>query len=318
MRGVKLALRRLLNFKILLADVHKHRTDVTHGGVYVLFHDGTVDTASVAGRHFDKALVYAALLNVPQSIETALCAVDGEVLVAIGLIHAGEYSAGDREAPRSAGDAFAELLFDLDLCGKTHLVELLKGENGVNAGADSLLLLGNTGTDEHDLCVGNALFYVLCVGDHRGDDGSEILLQVREMLFNKQIYRGTAGAYNDVLLTDLEHMLVLTLHDGCADGGLLGVGKAQLTQSLAYGIYTAALPAGVEGGGDACDNGGAALQHNLDPFGVVNYLLGVLRADDEALTAEDALVLDDAGLVAGKADSLDRAAANTAMAVFAV
>jgi hypothetical protein len=47
-------------------------------------------------------------------------------------------------------------------------------------------------------------------------------------------------------------------------------------------------------------------------------LLGVLRANDEALTAQDAFIFDNVRLVAGKTNCFDGAMANTLIAVFTV
>ena len=53
-------------------------------------------------------------------------------------------------------------------------------------------------------------------------------------------------------------------------------------------------------------------------FGVVSDFFGVLRAVDKALAAQNALIVDNIGLVIGKFNRLDRAMPDTFIAVFTV
>ena len=65
----------LLNRKILLADMLQHGAFVSNGGVYVLFHDRPVNTASGTRTHFDKALLNFAVSYVTQSVHAVFCSV---------------------------------------------------------------------------------------------------------------------------------------------------------------------------------------------------------------------------------------------------
>ena len=53
-------------------------------------------------------------------------------------------------------------------------------------------------------------------------------------------------------------------------------------------------------------------------FKLAGDFLGILRTNDEALSAENAFISDDMRLVAGKADCFDRAVANAFIAVLAI
>ena len=98
----------------------------------------------------------------------------------------------------------------------------------------------------------------------------------------------------------------------------LSVRKTKLLQCLAYGVYAAVIPAGIERRSNACDNGSVALEHYAHSLGIVNDFLRVLRADDEALAAQDAFIADNMRLMSGEADGLDGASAYASMAVLAV
>ena len=138
------------------------------------------------------------------------------------------------------------------------------------------------------------------------------------MLLNKKIDRGT-GRGDDNILSLLAYLLfIFTLDYRGSDRGLLRVGEAKLLQGLAYGVYTAVVPAGVERGGYAGDDRSIALKHYADPLGVVNYLFCILRTNNKALAAEYTLIADYVSLMPREADRLDRTSAYTSVAVFAV
>ena len=200
----------------------------------------------------------------------------------------------------------------------THLVKLLKCQNGVNAGAGIFVLLCNAWAYKHDLCLGYAALYIHCVRHHGRHGGGKELAKLREVLFHKQIHRVADRGYDDILCALSYLPLILTLDYRCTDGGLLGVGKAESFQGLAHGIYAAIIPNGEERRRNACDNGRTAVDERTHRASVVDYLLCLLRTYDKALAAEDALVAYDMCLMTGKADGLNGAFSYTSVTVFAV
>ena len=73
-----------------------------------------------------------------------------------------------------------------------------------------------------------------------------------------------------------------------------------------------------EGGRHAGNHRAAGGNQLLDLRQIIPDHLGVLRAVDKALAAEDALVCDDVSLVVRKTDALDRTVTDTFVTVFAV
>lgn len=113
-------------------------------------------------------------------------------------------------------------------------------------------------------------------------------------------------------------MLIFCLDYCCADSGLLGVEKAELLERFAHRVYAHALIVCNERRSEADNDRVAALEQDFYFFGLVNYLLCILRTYDKALTAEDTFVADNICLIAREAYRLHRAMADTFIAVFTV
>ena len=112
-------------------------------------------------------------------------------------------------------------------------------------------------------------------------------------------------------------MLIFGFNNRRADCGLLGIGKAELLQSLAHTVDTDSV---IVGGKGRCKRriNVTILQQNLDFFGAVDDFFGVLRTDDKALSAENTFIFHNMSLTARKTDGFDRAVANTFITVFTV
>lgn len=111
-----------------------------------------------------------------------------------------------------------------------------------------------------------------------------------------------AGGDQHVRLLLAEDALIFALDHCCADGRLLHVGKAEPLERLAHPVDADARIVCGEGGRKADIDRRAAEQKDLCLLRLVDDLLGVLRTDDEALTAENAVLADDVRLIGGKSD----------------
>ena len=127
-----------------------------------------------------------------------------------------------------------------------------------------------------------------------------------------------AGGDNYISFLLVEHTLVFGLNYGCADSSLLNVKEAELLERAAHRFDTHTLIVCNEGWSKAYNNGGSALKKYASLFRSVNYLLCILRANNEAMTAKDAFVADDVCLISRKANSLNGTVADTFVAIFAV
>ena len=127
-----------------------------------------------------------------------------------------------------------------------------------------------------------------------------------------------AGGDNDIALVLFQHSLIFVFDDRCADRGLLDVVEAELLESTTHRLDSRSLVIGNEGGGEADNYGVAALNKNARLFCAVNDLFRVLRANNEAMAAKDALVTDNVSLVSRETDRLNGTVTNTFITVFAI
>ena len=210
--------------------------------------------------------------------------------------------------------------FQRNALGIQHGGQLFKGKHRVGDALImlGLVLLGHAGADKDGFRAGIALFDILAVRLHgRCDVGQEG--QGGGVVFlNQQVNAMATGGNEHVALFLLEDALVLALYDGCAQRGFFRIGKAQGFEGFSHALDAHALVVGGKGRREAGDHRRAGLQQHAHLFGFIHDFLGVLRADHKALAAQDALVANDIGLVARKADGLNRAVADALIAVLAV
>ena len=135
---------------------------------------------------------------------------------------------------------------------------------------------------------------------------------------NQKIDGMAAGGDDDISVLFAKNSIVFIFHDGCADCRFFNVVKSELFERAAHGLNSHALIVGDKGGSEADYNRVAALEKDTSLFGSVHDLLGVLRANNKAMAAENTLVADDMSLVTRESDGLDGTVANTFIAVFAV
>ena len=93
---------------------------------------GTVDTAALTGRHFDKDILQAALLQLPEGGHAILHSIDGDIVEVLGVVHGFQDPAGGGEEPGPfpfLGLPGRPLKGDI-LSGHP-LPQLVKGENDI-------------------------------------------------------------------------------------------------------------------------------------------------------------------------------------------
>jgi len=154
--------------------------------------------------------------------------------------------------------------------------------------------------------------------DHRGYDRGKTGQKLRKVLLDHQVHGGTAGGDDNLHFTLCDQRLILPLDKRRTQRGFLRSKEAQLFKRRFHPGNADARKGCGEGGGDACDHGRGRLKQAFCPRGVVAHDLGILGTNEEALSAEDALVRDNLRLVFGKADGLGRAVADAFIAVFAI
>ena len=128
----------------------------------------------------------------------------------------------------------------------------------------------------------------------------------------------TAGGDDYIVRLLPYHSFIFLFNYRCADRSFLNIVKAELLESLPHCADTHALVVCNKRRSKADKNGIAALQKHLNLFCLVNDLLCVLRTDNEALTAQNALIADDMRLIAGNTNGFHGAMPDAFIAVFAV
>ena len=287
----------------------------------ILFHNRSADAASDTRRHLDKALVYLSVFNILESGDTVLNAVKCHIGISgCVLCHRLEDSSGRGEETCAAFGRVVKLLIKRDMLSLEPVGKLFKGKHSVNRTLVifCLVLLCNAGTDEYRLCVRDAFLDIYAVCLHRRHYICKIGKLGREVFLYQKIDGMTAGGDDNIVLLLAKHSLIFGLNDGGADCGFLNVGKAELLKCLTHCINSNTVVICNKGGSKADDDRIAALDQNSDLFRAVHDLLCVLGAHNKAMTAQNALIADNMGLVTRKADSLNRAVTDTLIAVLTV
>ena len=312
----------LSHVEVLLARIGGDGNVVLDGGgAVVLLHDGAADAAAYAGRHFNEALMDAAAFNILEGGDAVLHAVQGEIGIAGGVLgHGLENTAGGGEKAGAAFGGVVHFLFKGDPFGLEPVGQLLKGQDRIHEPLIMLrlVLLGHARPNEDGLGSRHPLFDIRAVCLHGGHNVRKVFQRRGVVFLDQQIDRMTAGGDDDIPILLAEHPLILVFDDGGADGGLLHVEKAQLFQGSAHGFDTDPFIVGDKGGSQADHHGIAALEEDSGLLGAVYDLLGVLGTNNKTMTAQNALIADDMGLVSRKADGLYGTVTDTLIAVFAV
>ena len=196
------------------------------------------------------------------------------------------------------------------------LGQLLKGQHRVHDAlvAVGLVLFGQARPDEHGPGIRVTAFDVETMRLHGGSNVGKIWQQIRVVFLDEQVDAVAAGRDQNIPLTVAQQLLVGGLDMRRADGSLLCAGEAQRFQPG----FKRAVVICDKGRRDGGVYGRVPCEQHLDLLNAARDLLGVLRADDKTLAAENAFVAHDVRLACRKPDGLDRTGANAAVAVFAI
>ena len=138
------------------------------------------------------------------------------------------------------------------------------------------------------------------------------------VLLDEHVDGGAAAGDEHALLSLAHDARVFVADHLRAHGGFLHLGKAQALEGIGHHVQGADAEIRDEGRGQAAHHMLACGNGLLDAGHVIADLLGLLRTGDEAVAAQDALDVHDLGGVVGIGDGLDRAGADTLVAIRAV
>ena len=138
------------------------------------------------------------------------------------------------------------------------------------------------------------------------------------MLLNKQIYRMAAGGDYYISVLFAEYSFIFILDNSCTYCCFLNIVKAHFLKCFSHCVYACAVIVGNKGRCKRNYNRVTALDKHLYLFGFINYLLCILRTDNEALSAKNTLIVYNMCLIARKANGFNRAMTNAFIAVFTV
>ena len=198
----------------------------------VMMADGrAVDACALAGVHFDKAVLQRTGFDLLDGGDAVLYAVHGQISeTSVFGVHAFDDAALDGE------EAAALSLIRLGGITRGHhaglvhpCLQLLVGEGNVALAVQlSLFLLGNARADEYGACAGIFLLDDAAMRQHGGEHVRQIRQHAGIVFLNERVDAVAARRNDHVVLAGGDHLFVFGFDDGCADGGLLCVCKAQL------------------------------------------------------------------------------------------
>lgn len=128
----------------------------------------------------------------------------------------------------------------------------------------------------------------------------------------------TAGRDKNVSCSVVQYALVFFLDYCCAYRRFFDVEKAELFESFSHSSDSDLIIVSDKRRRKADYNGIAVLEQDFDFLRLVDDLFCILRANDEAMAAQNTFVADYISLIARKSDRFNRAVADTFIAVFAV
>ena len=280
--------------------------------------DHAADAVAVAGGHLDEAAAQAAGGDALEHADAVAEPVDKEIVQPDQAGHGVHRAAGDDVGVRGLRLVGGQVAVQLHLLLVHPDLKLRERDGVVRADALEalgLLLAGDAGADVDDGRAGTALAQNLRVRLRGRDDRREIGQRLGEVLFAVEHDRRAAGGDDRRVLRLAREHLELALHKLRALGGLIGVGEAHLPERLAQTLKTVQAEIRQIGAVHARDHGLSALDQALDRGDLADVLLGVARADRDALAAEDTVARDDLRHALEHAHRLDRTVADALVAI---
>ena len=128
----------------------------------------------------------------------------------------------------------------------------------------------------------------------------------------------TAGRDENISCSVVQYALIFFFDYRCAYRCFFDIEKAELFESLSHSSDSDPVIIRDKGRRKADNNRIAVLEQDFDLLRLIDDLLGILRANDEAMAAQNTFVAYYISLIARKSDRFDRAVADTFIAVFAV
>jgi hypothetical protein len=157
-------------------------------------------------------------------------------------------------------------------------------------------LLRDAGTQENDIDVIAEFFPDEKAGrHHRGNHGSHVRNKLRIVFFNQVIGSGAAGRDDVFHLSFLQQLFILGRDESRSFAGLTEIFKAQLLQRAPDLADRAAFHKSHEGRRHRDNDPSPAPDHFPDFRKFRRKTFCLLRADLQALSAEDAVVFHDFG-----------------------
>ena len=316
-----LCLIGLIHLEIFLARIVCHGEILSDGRRMVFFHNRSAHATSHARRHLYESVMNVALLDVFERGNAVFYAVDRHIVVA-GRVkaHRLENTARCWEESCSALPCVVHFVSERDAFFVEPLCQFFIGQHGVNDAliVRRLVLFCNARSDKHGFCAGVSFLYVRAMRLHGRKHVRKIGQFVGKILLDEKIDRMAARRYDDIALFFSQKSFVFVFYNRCAESGLFNVGKSELFERISHCADAHAFIIGNKRRSERHVHRVSRIDKHSCFFRFVDDLFCVLGANHKAVTAQNAFVAYDVGLVARKAYGFYGAMTNAFVAVFAV
>ena len=127
-----------------------------------------------------------------------------------------------------------------------------------------------------------------------------------------------ASRNDDIVLTVIRHFVIGFLNDGRPNRRLFNARKAELLERFFKSLERATWISGQKAWRDGSKNRRSLLEEPLNDWYIISYHFRVLRADVEALTAENAIVENNRRVAIVERDGFQRTVPNAFIAGTAI
>ena len=166
------------------------------GGMVEFFHYGAAYAAAHTGRHFYKAVMQRAGLDLPQGSHAVFHPVHGHIGIPGIFVRQG-FQHPARGGKEPGPGMFQRMLglLQFDPLGLEPGGELIKSQHGIHKpfAALGFVFFGHTRADKHGFCLGNASLYILAVRLHGGKHVRQIGQHIRKILLDEKVHTVAAG-----------------------------------------------------------------------------------------------------------------------------